>query len=363
MKYNLLDLEKIFPNSSFDWLNNSFVKQVTERIGNYRFVGGCVRDSLIGKSTQDIDITTTLDPNEIEKRLEGFNISVIGKKFGTIGVFKDGLKIEITTTRKDINTYGRRADVAFTDSFYTDSLRRDFTVNALLFKWEYLEDFHGGIEDLKKGNIRFIGSAQKRIEEDFLRIIRYFRFVLRFGKITNIYDQPIIKNLEGLKKLSFERIFDELGKIIMHENCLEILNKMDKINIFKTVFNSPVFIDESIFIFSEMEDRLSIFLSKFNQKELLNLPISKNIRNLVNYFNTEDEPILKAAKLWKKYKEDKVAKKFLKFYGNIYKKNFDILIKTKWIHTPINFQLFDINDRSSEDIKSRIKYLTKLYIT
>ena len=188
-----------------------------------RFVGGCVRKAISGESIDDIDLATSLKPNEVKTVLEKNDIKVIetGISHGTITAIINNKKFEITTLRKDISTDGRHANVEFTSDWNEDALRRDFTINAIYADIDgRIFDSLNGVSDLLKGKIEFIGSAEERIQEDYLRILRYFRFCTQYGNSN--YDRNIIKSIKkhinGLNKISNERIFDELKKILLLKN-------------------------------------------------------------------------------------------------------------------------------------------------
>ena len=149
--------------------------------GKARFVGGAVRDSLLGLPVNDVDIATTLDPHAVVDRLKDAGIKAVptGIDHGTVtAILPDG-PVEITTLRRDVSTDGRRATVAYTDDWWEDAARRDFTVNALYADpvSGAISDYFGGLDDLKARRLRFIGDAAARIAEDHLRILRYFRFL------------------------------------------------------------------------------------------------------------------------------------------------------------------------------------------
>ena len=184
-----------------------------------RFVGGCVRKAICGENIDDIDLATSLEPDEVKKRLNKENIKVIdtGISHGTVTAIINNKKFEITTLRKDVSTDGRHANVEFTSNWEQDASRRDFTINAIYADIEgRIFDPLNGISDLQNGKIKFIGSSNERIQEDYLRILRYLRFFAQYSKTD--YDQDIIrsikKNINGLNKISNERIFDELRKIL-----------------------------------------------------------------------------------------------------------------------------------------------------
>lgn len=188
--------------------------------GLTRYVGGAVRDDLVGLPVSDIDLATRLQPHEVIERLEATNIKTIptGIDHGTITAVSDGQTVEITSLRRDVSTDGRRATIAFTDDWKEDAARRDFTINALLADPETGEifDFFGGLDDLQTGHIHFIGNPLERIAEDHLRILRFFRFHARFG--SGEPDKPALDacaaRANDLMALSRERIADELLKLL-----------------------------------------------------------------------------------------------------------------------------------------------------
>jgi tRNA nucleotidyltransferase/poly(A) polymerase len=206
-----------------------------------RFVGGCVRKTLCSEKVDDIDLATTLEPNEIKKRLNKINIRVIdtGIAYGTITAILNQIKFEITTLRKDISTDGRHANVEFTLDWKEDALRRDFTINAIYANEEgKIFDPLNGLLDLKNGKVKFIGSPEKRIQEDYLRILRYFRFFIQYNKID--FDQNTIQiikqNINGLNKISNERIFDELRKILELKKVRELFTNKEFKQIILNIF-------------------------------------------------------------------------------------------------------------------------------
>ncbi|MDC1151577.1 CCA tRNA nucleotidyltransferase [Pelagibacteraceae bacterium] len=205
-----------------------------------RFVGGCVRKYLTNDPIDDIDIATTLNTDEIKKRFKNTNFKIIdtGVKHGTITLVSDQFKVEITTLRKDVETDGRHAHVEYINDWQLDSERRDFTINAI-----YLDingkifDPQNGIIDLKNNNVKFIGDPQKRIEEDYLRIIRFIRFKIMYdGKIETSTSQAIKLNLNGIKKISKERILVELFKILDLKNFINLNEKNYLKEIFSLIF-------------------------------------------------------------------------------------------------------------------------------
>jgi poly(A) polymerase len=191
------------------------------KAGATRFVGGCVRDTLLGLEVSDVDLATRLDPGDVIERLLRAGLKAIptGLAHGTItGLIGGGARVEITTLRRDVATDGRRATIAYTDDWREDAARRDFTINALSADPGNLEihDYFGGLEDLEARRVRFIGDPLVRIAEDHLRILRFFRFHARFGR-----GAPDRGGLEAcaaragdLEALSRERIADEILKLL-----------------------------------------------------------------------------------------------------------------------------------------------------
>lgn len=206
---------------SADWTKRDDLVQLIGALGtdNARYVGGAVRDTLLGKDIHDIDITTPLLPAEVidRCRVAGIRTVPTGIDHGTVtAILPDG-PVEITTLRQDVSTDGRRATVAFAKDWREDAARRDFTINALYAHPETLEisDYFDGLHDLEKGRVRFIGDAAERIREDHLRILRYFRFQARFGDALDDEAVTACRELaHTLKGLSRERVAMELLAIL-----------------------------------------------------------------------------------------------------------------------------------------------------
>jgi len=206
-----------------------------------RFVGGCVRKAIYGEDIDDIDLATILEPEEVKKRLNSENIKTIdtGISHGTVTAIINNKKFEITTLRKDVSTDGRHANVEYTLDWQEDALRRDFTINAIYADiFGRIYDPVNGMLDLQNRKIKFIGQPEERIQEDYLRILRYFRFFLQYS--NEEHEESIIKLIKkyinGLNKISNERIFDELKKILKLRNIYKLfLNTYSKdivLNIF-----------------------------------------------------------------------------------------------------------------------------------
>ena len=237
-----------------------------------QFVGGCVRKAIEGKLTTDIDLATVYKPEEVKKILLKNNYKVLDLaiKYGSITTFSKNYKYEITSLRKDIKSDGRRTKIQLTNNWLEDSLRRDFTINAIYCdKFAKIFDPVNGIQDLKNKQINFIGNPDLRIKEDYLRILRFIRFSLEYN--SNIKkDHNIIriinKNVTFLKFISQERLFIELKKILDLKFFFTINNK----NYFKKIINQVYKIK-----FFERLNRVQILNKKlglnFNYLQLLSI--------------------------------------------------------------------------------------------
>lgn len=195
--------------------------------GRARLVGGCVRDYILYKElVEDIDIATEFLPQEVISRLEQeFQVIPTGLKHGTITVVKGGHKYEVTTLRSDEETDGRHAKVAYNKTWEEDSKRRDFTMNALYMDLNgTIYDYNNGIADLDKKLVKFISDARKRIHEDYLRIMRFFRFAVRFGNYDQESLNACIELCPNLEKISKERVTSEFIKIVDGEYFYQMLN-------------------------------------------------------------------------------------------------------------------------------------------
>ena len=228
------NLEKISQNIK-DLTKKTLAYKIFDAIDTFapeseiRYVGGCIRKIIKNEKVDDIDMATNLEPNEVCAALKKNKINYYktGIEHGTITAIIDDNKFEITSLREDVLTDGRHAKVKFSKSWKEDASRRDFTINSIYSNRDgNLFDPFNGKNDLEKGIINFIGDTEKRIEEDYLRIIRYIRFFLSYSK--HPHDLATIKrlkmNIGGVSKLSKERLLDELRKII----SLESLEKLSK---------------------------------------------------------------------------------------------------------------------------------------
>lgn len=237
-KYDYFSLVEKFP-SEVKEIFAVFLKRGDE----IRLVGGSVRDLIYNKDVCDFDFATKFSPQEVIKILEKNNIKAVptGIKFGTITAVVNGKNFEITTLRKDLETDGRHCNPEFVDDYFLDAARRDFTMNALyLDNNGVVYDYFDGVEDIQRRLVRFIGDAKTRIEEDYLRILRFFRFSCNYA--LNLDEggfAACVVAREGLKKLSRERIRMEFLKLISSKNTknlIEILQKIEKQRITEEIF-------------------------------------------------------------------------------------------------------------------------------
>ncbi len=234
---------KIFPfykNNDLKFVFNCLQQDFSNNTIAAMYVGGCVRKFLLNENVDDIDIATILTPEQIIAKFKNTKFKVIesGIKHGTVTLVLNKLKLELTTLRRDIKSYGRHADVVFTEDWLEDSKRRDISINAIyLDRKGKLYDPQNGVKDLKNKIVRFIGDPDERIQEDYLRIIRFLRFAIQYDSSTDEGTILALKlNLDGIKSLSKERILDELIKILKLDNLDFILKHQNKRLIFSLIF-------------------------------------------------------------------------------------------------------------------------------
>ena len=291
------------------------VKKIFEAINSHtseseiRYVGGCLRKILNNEKVDDIDLATNLNPIEVSEILKKNKINFYesGIEHGTITAIIDDHKFEITSLREDIFTDGRHAKVKFSKDWKKDAARRDFTINSIYADLDgNIFDPHNGKKDIEMGQVNFIGNPEKRIKEDYLRILRYLRFFLNYSKQP--HKEEIIKtikiNISGISIISKERLLDELKKLLK-SNHLEKLSK-DKFSIelillifpelknIKSVVNSikvkkEFFVDlDFIFILFLMiidgTDNLEYFLYKYN----ISKKDQKRAYAISNFYNEKE---------------------------------------------------------------------------
>ena len=220
------NLFPFYKNKEIKFVFQTLQKGFTKETVVARFVGGCVRKYLTNDIIDDIDIATLLSTDEIKKRFKDTHFKVIdtGIKHGTVTLVSEKLKLELTTLRKDVETDGRHSKVEYINDWQLDSERRDFTINAIYLDIKgNIFDPQMGTIDLKNSNVKFIGDPQKRIQEDYLRIIRFIRFKIMYNsKVEPTTNEAIKINLNGIKKISKERILVELFKILELKNFMNL---------------------------------------------------------------------------------------------------------------------------------------------
>ena len=355
-------IEKI-KKSFFPFYRSAKTKKIfrilnTENDKQAMFVGGCVRKHILNQKIDDIDIATTLTPDEIIKRFQNSDIKVkkTGIDHGTLTLVLDNQKFEITTLRRDVSTDGRHANIKFTENWREDSERRDFTINAIYLdqKGKFF-DPQFGLKDLKNNKVKFIGDPDKRIREDYLRILRFLRFSIQYRSfdIDDQTQKAIKLNLNCITKLTKERVYSELEKIVKLKNFYELFKNKFLIDIFKLVFPEFIYLDrikklEKLKSISKVEiDRNIIFSSML-------LDYSNNHQYFFHKYNISNEmkdDLNLYAKLLKeiKFNEEffsKELKRNIFLYGNEQIKNifliYNIVIK-KNLNSKINENLLKIN--------------------
>jgi tRNA nucleotidyltransferase/poly(A) polymerase len=329
-----------------------------------RFVGGCVRKYLSDEKIDDIDVATILSAEEIKNKFENTNFKVVetGIKHGTVTLVSKSLKLELTTLRKDVETDGRHAEVEYINNWQLDSERRDFTINAI-----YLDingnifDPQMGTVDLKNNNVKFIGDPEKRIQEDYLRIIRLLRFAIQYDSSNDKTTIDAVKlNLSGLKKISKERILGELMKMLNFKTLGNILNHPNKKDIFLKIFPELKNLNR-LGRLKKIRHRI-----KLNNFDLISLLITDNSDNY-EYFafkynipNDLKEDLLLSHKCFKSSKNDKFffkrdLKKNIYFYG----KQKLLTINTILFCEKLNFEMneyFMVNKKINSTQIPKLKF-------
>lgn len=219
----------------FPWMQNDSINSLYQALpqGCLRFVGGCVRNALWGEAVGDIDLACQLEPDSVVKALKAANIRFVptGIAHGTVTAVIEGRPYEITSLRRDVATDGRRATVAYTTDWEEDAQRRDLTMNALYAdqSGEIFDPIGQGLADLKARKFRFVGDANMRVQEDYLRILRFFRFLAVYGgqdKVDAASLKACREHQSGLRQLSVERIWMELKKLLSARNPVRVCHIM-----------------------------------------------------------------------------------------------------------------------------------------
>ena len=317
--YYYKDFENINKLTKIEKIFNS-ISNFSEK-SEIRYVGGSIRKIINKEKVDDIDLATNLIPQKVCEILKKNDINFYesGIKHGTITAKINDQKFEITTLREDISTDGRHAEVKFSQDWLADASRRDFTINSIYADFNgNLYDPFNGKKDVENGIVKFIGDPEKRIKEDYLRILRYVRFFLNYSKVD--HDQKIIKiikqNINGISKISSDRLLDELKKIVLSEGFLKILDDKFCKEIITLVFPQLInfnvlkntndytkkIIEQRDFIFLislmilDSSDNCEYFIYKYN--------ISNEDKNRIRFlsntlFKNFDKDTLKEKNLWK----------------------------------------------------------------
>lgn len=279
---------KISYSSELKFLFNLFEKY---RGDSLRIVGGAVRNAVLNRKINDFDLCTVFPPDKVLSMLKIQKIKCLetGKNFGTITALINGTKFEITTLRKDVECDGRYADVKFISSYEVDSKRRDLTINALyLNKNKELFDYNNSLDDLENGIIKFIGEPEKRVEEDYLRILRFFRFYSEYGKVFDENSlQACIKYKDGISKLSKERITEEFIKILNSQKFYETISFMNDYGILEEILKIKNIKLEYLKEYNEIKPSLKFFFNPI--LPLILLVAENNLDNFSELFSLSNK--------------------------------------------------------------------------
>ena len=387
--------------SFLEMKNITKASNIFNAISNYnetsdiRYVGGCIRKILNNEDVDDIDLATNLKPNEVKVCLKQNNINFFetGIEHGTITAQVDKKNFEITTLRKDVLTDGRKAIVEFTDKWNEDASRRDFTINSIYADIAgNLFDPLEGVKDLKNGIVQFIGNPETRIKEDYLRILRYIRFFLNYSHQNHTINvkKAIKENIDGIIKLSKERLLDELKKLVISEGfkkinnddfCKEILllifpqiknldklkklNKFSKTRKFKNDFIfilSLLIIDETdnsdYFLYkyklsNEEKKRICFFKEAYDKSDEENFFSKKTLQKVFYFKGKSDLLDLIDFHLFKSNKKLKKLIELRRYFEKLEKPLFPI--KAKTVMEKYNF-------KEGKELGQRLKYLEKLWV-
>ncbi len=319
-------LDKIFFRSrNLNYISQK-IKKITQQTSAYkvfdainnfnetsevRYVGGCIRKIIKKEEVDDIDLATNLTPTEVCNALKKNNINFYetGIDHGTITAIISDQKYEITTLRKDISTDGRHAKVKFSLDWKDDSNRRDFSINAIYSdKDGNLFDPHNGKKDLESGTVKFIGNPEERIQEDYLRILRYLRFFLNYSNHKHELEifKTVKKNIEGISKLSSERLLEEFKKLTKSDGFIKLFKDKESLELIEIIFPQL----KNLRSFKKLNAHAQKNLSKIDFILLISLLIIDGTDN-ADYF------------LYK-FKISNKDQKRIKFVDNFYKQKVNI---------------------------------------
>ena len=345
-----------------DLSSNTPISKIFDAIDSYsslseiRYVGGCIWKIVNKEKIDDIDLATNLEPIQVCEALSRnkINFHETGINHGTITALIDNYKFEITSLREDVSTDGRHAQVKFSQDWKKDASRRDFTINAIYADKEgNLFDPYNGKEDLKKGEINFIGDTETRIKEDYLRILRYFRFFLNYSKQK--HKSEIIKflrmNIDGISKLSKERLLDELRKMINLKSLIKLSKDKISLEFIKIIFPELKYFN----IFTKINSYLYEILQEVDFIFLISLLIideTDNTDYFIYKFNLSKKDQKRIKNIDKFYKEKLTSKTFNENNLNsiFYYKGKEVLIDILY------FKLF-----KSKKFDNHLIELTKLF--
>ena len=366
---NLLD-RIFFRSKNLDYIsqnlkditNQTPANKIFEAINNYsessevRYVGGCIRKVIKKETVEDIDLATNLKPDEVCEALKNKDINFYetGIDHGTVTAIIDKYRYEITSLRKDIKTDGRHAKVQFSLDWKEDAARRDFSINSIYSDGEgNLFDPNNGKKDLDEGSINFIGDTEDRIKEDYLRILRYIRFFINYS--DNKHKPETIKiikrNIDGISKLSSERLLDELKKLTKSNGFIKLFKDKESLELIEIIFPQL----KNLKRFKKLNSYANDNLFKIDFIFLLSLMIIDETDNTDYFFykfniSKKDQKRLKLINLF--YKEKITIKNFTEknlnkiFYFNGKQAVCDI----------INFKLF-----TSSKVEKKLIKLMKTY--
>lgn len=331
------------------WLKSSSVRLIWKILSSngaeVYFVGGCVRDTIQGREIKDIDIATNALPSKVLELVQaaGLKVSKLGIKYGSVKVIVEQEFFEVTTFRSDLVTDGRHPKVGFSNSILDDARRRDFTMNALYMTIEGdIIDPLSGWQDLINGHVRFIGNPEERIREDYLRILRYFRFISSYVGSISYVDcdsvQACTDAVPGLKTLSHNRVWEELRKILLAKDPFPVLKLMKSAKILDEILPSADV--NCLGRFLKIESNVKLESTEITRLLALNVNCA---RSWVEKFPLKKKQIEWLNKLLVSLKDDSP----LKVKG--YKHGMDVTLAGLAIAKANSFEKFDQNDLA--DIK------------
>ena len=362
---NLDHISKNLKNITY----KTHANKIFEAINSYsessevRYVGGCIRKIIKNEEVDDIDFATNLNPSDVSEALKKKEINYYetGIEHGTLTAIIDEHKFEITSLRKDVVTDGRHAKIEFSSDWQEDAARRDFSINSIYAdKKGNLFDPYNGKKDLEDGYIKFIGNAENRIKEDYLRILRYIRF---FANYSNHKHNPEIikiikRNIDGVSKLSSERLLDEFKKLTKSDGFIKLFKDKDCLELIEIIFPQFRNLDK----FNKLNSYASDNILRVDFIFLISLIVVDGTDN-VDYFkykfniSKKNQKRLKLIDLF--YKEEVSIKNFTK-------KNFDKIFYysgKQAVTDIINFKIFTSSKVEKKLIKLMESYKDKVIPT